>query len=361
MLAAMLSATSPATARTGKAELSARTGAPIAPAAPAPRPGRVQTFGDWALGCDNLLSCTLVSLLPENASEPYAVLLTIQLESAAGASPVLRLLAFDQMRGKLDLQVDGTVIASVTASRDVAEISGAPALRVIRALTAGYSLEFRQKQAVVSRMSLAGLRDALIALDGQQGRTGTTAALIALGSGNASRVRSVPVRPVVPKVTPPPHTGNSPALSATEETEARRLAVCDGRLDAAYPVESHDLGGGQVLVLLPCNAAAYNVSVVPLIARGTAGTRSFSIARFDQVPGETGAPGAQVLLVNPRWNPRTGQLSSFAKGRGLGDCGTAEDYVWDGSMFRLIEARAMPMCRGAWEWPRIWSAETKRG
>jgi hypothetical protein len=60
--------------------------------------------------------------------------------------------------------------------------------------------------------------------------------------------------------------------------------------------------------------------------------------------------------VNARWNPARESLSSFARGRPLGDCGTSETYVWDGTMFRLIQARAMPVCRGAWEWPVLWSA-----
>ncbi len=55
-----------------------------------------------------------------------------------------------------------------------------------------------------------------------------------------------------------------------------------------------------------------------------------------------------ALIVNAKWNPVRDALSSFARGRPLGDCGTTETYLWDGAMFRLSEARAMPVCRGAW-------------
>jgi hypothetical protein len=53
-------------------------------------------------------------------------------------------------------------------------------------------------------------------------------------------------------------------------------------------------------------------------------------------------------------------LSSLAKGRGIGDCGASENYVWDGGEFRLIESRAMHVCRGAWEWIRLWEAAPER-
>jgi len=80
------------------------------------------------------------------------------------------------------------------------------------------------------------------------------------------------------------------------------------------------------------------------------------IAKFDYAPGETEASGGTAMLVNAGWDAKTGQLSSYDKGRGLGDCGTSKEYVWDGAMFRLVEARAMPDCRGSVNWLAIWRA-----
>ncbi len=62
------------------------------------------------------------------------------------------------------------------------------------------------------------------------------------------------------------------------------------------------------------------------------------------------------MLVNVGWSPEKSRLDSFAKGRGLGDCGGSEAYVWDGQRFRLIVATSMGECRGAWHWIRTWSA-----
>ena len=43
-------------------------------------------------------------------------------------------------------------------------------------------------------------------------------------------------------------------------------------------------------------------------------------------------------------------MSSYFKGRGIGDCGAGTDWVWDGTRFRVVEERAMGECLGAIAW-----------
>ena len=54
-------------------------------------------------------------------------------------------------------------------------------------------------------------------------------------------------------------------------------------------------------------------------------------------------------------------LSTFGKGRGLGDCGTGEEWVWDGKAFRLALLKTMPHCKGIPidDWPTLYRAERK--
>jgi hypothetical protein len=185
---------------------------------------------------------------------------------------------------------------------------------------------------------------------------GTATAFIARGTGTDTGVPLPPAIPVVPQLPVLDGDAATP-LDAVELAAARRLAVCDAMLKADGLVELFALGEDSALVLLPCEAGAYNVSAVPLIAHGKAGSRTVSVARFDFAPGFTGEPGKPPLVVNALWDARRGILSSLAKGRGVGDCGASENYVWDGTMFRLIESRAMHVCRGAWEWIRLWEAQ----
>ena len=326
----------------------------VAPGEPAI--GRLQIFEDWAVGCDNRLSCSAVSLVPEGAGTSYSVLVTIQRAGGPEGAGLVRLIAADQMHGKIDLMVDNQRLARIKTQGDTIEIAGPGAIEMIRKLGASFAFEVRDRQRVIDAPSLRGLPDALRYMDEQQGRVGSQGALAALGEAPADTARPVPPVPVVAVEAHTAPDAPPPALTPDEQTAARRLAVCEGRLDNDYPLETHNLDETHALVLLPCNAGDYNVSAVPLVATGGPGSWRFQIAHFDHAPGYSGDPGTPPLIVNARWNPAKGELSSFAKGRGLGDCGTAETYRWDGDLFRLTEARSMPVCRGAWEWPVLYSA-----
>ena len=125
--------------------------------------------------------------------------------------------------------------------------------------------------------------------------------------------------------------------------------------DAAF-----SLGDAKALVLLNCGAGAYNASAAAYIGeRDGAGKWAFDPAAFDYSPTRLAEGGNIALLVNATWDSAAQTLSSFSKGRGIGDCGTSEDYVWDGASFRLVKARVMDQCRGSTDWIAVWRAEVK--
>ena len=340
------------------------TGTDLSTVTPVAEPmlGRLQIFEDWAVGCDNRLSCSAVSLTPENLGTPYDVLVSIQRDGGPAGAAVLRLMGANRLHGRIELVIDGRRKGRGNAAKDMVEIKGADALEIIRALGSSFAFELRdRKRTVIGTPSLLGLPAALRYMDEQQGRIGSRAALAAVGEGPGDLARPLPPVPQIPANIPLLATADAPALTVDELAAARRLALCEAGVAAGSPLETYSLGEMQALILMPCDAGAYNVSAVPLVAQGAAGQRQFRIAQFDHVPGFTGDANAPPLLVNARWNGQRGELSSFAKGRGLGDCGTAETYRWDGERFRLIEARSMPVCRGAWEWPVIYSAVEQKG
>jgi hypothetical protein len=53
-------------------------------------------------------------------------------------------------------------------------------------------------------------------------------------------------------------------------------------------------------------------------------------------------------------------LTSYAKGRGLGDCGVSQRFAWDGTRLRLIEQAEMSECRGNPNFIRTWTARVER-
>ena len=330
-------------------------------APPAPKPGepalgRLRVFEDWAVGCDNRLTCSAVSLLPAGAGDAYPVLVWIERAGGPNGSATLELSGASELRGRLDLVIDNETAGQLVAVRDSAQATGDIAFRLIRRLGSSYSFNLRLGKTAIAAPSLSGLAEALRYIDEVQGRLSSVAALAAIGDRAADQARAIPdSSPIALSVDGAP-SADAITLSDEEQQAARRLAICDGRLRNNYPIETYALDRSHVLVLLSCDAGAENVSSIVLIASGEPGARQFQIARFDLMPGFTGEPGTPPLIVNAKWNPAKTALSSFSRGRPLGDCGTSETYRWDGTMFRLTEARAMPVCRGAWEWPVIWSA-----
>jgi len=343
------------------------------PATPAPQPGILQYEGDWAVGCDNLIRCEAIALQPDAvggasgaAGSDESLLLQIVRDGGPAGEVTLRVSGLSQIPPDIALMVDGApAIRLGGTAGDEAVVRGPSALAAVQAMAGASTIELRpvdrkgRMEPVLASFSSAGLAESLRFVDARQGRVGTRSALISRGPEPDTVVPVPPPRPMVRQM-PSPDADAAPGLSESELASARKLAVCDAMLMARDVTELFPLDGDAALLLLPCEAGAYNVSAVPLIARGKAGARTLSIARFDFAPGFTGEPGKPPLVVNALWDARRGVLSSLAKGRGIGDCGASEDYVWDGTLFRLIESRAMHVCRGAWEWIRLWEAQPER-
>lgn len=86
------------------------------------------------------------------------------------------------------------------------------------------------------------------------------------------------------------------------------------------------------------------------------------VAEF-RLPPElaTKARDAIETNINAGFDEETQTLSMFNKGRGLGDCGSQSEWVWDGQAFRLILYKSMPECHGVPEadWATLYRAARK--
>ncbi|MET0248386.1 MAG: DUF1176 domain-containing protein, partial [Sphingobium sp.] len=234
-------------------------------------------------------------------------------------------------------------------------LRGPQASALVVEMARGRTMEIRFGGKVIASPSLAGSGAALRYMDAAQGRAGTVTALVATGPIAANAMRRPPLAPVVRRaiITPLP----TPAVLSREEIAiVGRVTACAEEMKQTDIKSSlHRLSRTETLVLVPCGSGAYNFSSMALIATGAAGHRSFRLAAFDYPPGWSESPD-RPLLANAAWTPASSRLESFAKGRGLGDCGGSEDYVWDGTRFRLVGASAMGECRGAWHWIPTWTA-----
>lgn len=323
--------------------------AALALAQTAPQQGPMKTFGDWVVACDNVKHCEMTSLLPEGGDwSEHGWQLAVARAAGTDGGWTVELMGDDAPKG-VTLAVEGQGAAQTWRGE---QFSGADAAKLVAALANGKRVVIRDGAGTpLGRVSLSGSSASLRFIDSEQGRAGTVSATVAKGAKPASIVPAAPALPMITSVRP---VGTPAVLSPALLDQLWTQSDCAGNYDddSRPDVEGHALGGGATLVLVPCGAGAYNFSSIPYVVK--AGRAQ--IAAFDSTPGWGGDDGP-TMLVNAGFDAKTGELGSYAKGRGIGDCGSAETYVWDGVRFRLTEARAMGECRGSINWLTLWRAK----
>jgi len=99
--------------------------------------------------------------------------------------------------------------------------------------------------------------------------------------------------------------------------------------------------GGNKVWFLPCSAGAYNF-LYKAFEDVNGGYQPLLWAEYSDTLGWTGTP----YIVNPNYDAGTGILTSFFKGRGVGDCGSAGTWHWTGSAFKMVEYLYKGTCDG---------------
>ena len=311
-----------------------------------PKPGELKTFTDWTVGCDNTLRCTLGSLLPEMGGEDM-ITLNLSREpgpvTAGGGKISLALETSNDVeatkRPPVSFAVDGKRIALHDTTALAAAIANAQSLRILDV-----------KGGTLATLSLKGAAAALRYIDAQQGRAGSTDAIVA--KGPAASTAPTPPLPVIAAIAP---SGTAAKLTATQVAALRKRATCD--LEGFTP-ETHALGGGKSLVIFPCSTGAYNLISALFIVDGTSITPAQldAPAGFEATGADTGTPVKSII----NGDFKNGVLTSYAKGRGLGDCGSHQSFVWDAARFRLSEQSDMSECRGNIDYITTWRAKVVR-
>jgi hypothetical protein len=316
-------------------------------AAPVSQADPEKLYGDWVVACDNLQRCEMTSLFPSDESGPaddtaYEATMSVSRDAGPAGALTVEVWPASTLKGKASLKIDDAVIATGIMSDESLTFRGADAIRIATAMSNGKQLALIDGGGkTVARISLAGSSASLRHIDASQGRVGTVTALVAKGAKPASTVPAAKAPPQIIGVRP---SGTPAIVSKAMRAAMDKQGECQDAYDSADSmpeVETFALGGGKTLALLPCGAGAYNYSSVAfIIAGGKAEPAAFE--------------GGDGDLVNAGFG--NGLLSSHNKGRGIGDCGAAETYVWDGKRFRLVEASVMSECRGSTNWLTIFRA-----
>ncbi|WP_019517705.1 DUF1176 domain-containing protein [Sphingomonas sp. Mn802worker] len=315
-------------------------------------PGALKTFGDWAVGCDNTHRCTLASLAPETApNSGYTIAITRAAEPAGG---------YEIAVGNTG---DGAAPVSlrVGAKRFAVAgngLSGGAAQQIVAALTSVRTLMLAGHTGKpLGTVSLAGISAALRYVDAVQHRVDTVTAAVAKGRNAAA---TVPPAPATPVVHAPALTGAPARLTRSQVAAMKRTARCDAppSTDLDWSPVVSTMGGGTSLAVLPCSAGAYNVNGALFVIRGNRVTpaKTDAPAGFEATGADPETPVPSVV----NGQVENGVLTSYAKGRGLGDCGVSQAFVWDGTSLRLIEQAEMSDCRGNPDFIRTWTARVER-
>ncbi|MDP3406902.1 DUF1176 domain-containing protein [Bosea sp. (in: a-proteobacteria)] len=311
--------------------------------------GEMKTFRDWIAGCDNTRNCTALSL-PRETDDEVAFL---RLDRAAGpdSAPTLALkLRTQKLKPRFDIELvlDGAAFPATGRRLPATSINGEVAEIVIAPAEAEALIAAARKATVLTArvdarsftISLAGSVASMLWIDERQGRLNTPTALIRKGTAGTA-----PSAPALPVIASKPASGQAlasiqaAALVKAMRTELNRREpnsceeISDGS-DGAFPLDD-----STRLVVVACSRGAYNVNSQFWLVTG----RDVAKAKPAAFEGSGNSPANE--LVNADFDPETGQVSFYAKGRGIGDCGASGSYGWNGTRFVMLGFIAMSECR----------------
>ncbi|KQT86026.1 DUF1176 domain-containing protein [Aurantimonas sp. Leaf443] len=331
----------------------------IGTVAPA-RAGPSATFMDWTVVCSDGLACS-ASVFREGAE---GGLRSLAIRRAAGGDAAAAVtLGADGRAAPTGPVVftpdDGAAVSfsaedfGVDAQGNLTARPGEVGARLQAALRRGTQVRIAYETAEGPRegtLSTRGFVAALRFMDEAQYRAGTVSALEAKGPDPARAAALLP----------------KDIATAADLPEVVRRLWADGAADCAafdgYEPDaigfSAPLGTDRLFGLLCGSPGAYN-----------------SISRFYRLSQDGSAepvalpgmsekgPVALDWVMNADWDDRSRTLTAFARGRGLGDCGTFDRWHLEtGELgFVLVESRAKDECDGdvgdgpeSWErlWPR---------
>jgi len=315
-------------------------------------PSVSRKFRDWLAVCDNTNECAAFGPASNRAG---------WVRVAASPGPDGRLAVSLGVWGDTSAS-PGSVVFDIDGRRfsarseqdsDDFRVAARDVPAVIAAIGAGKAMTVGAAEP--TPMSLSGAAAALLWIDERQGRLDTVAALARRGQRPAS---TIPAPPLAPEVTPAPPVSQAgfgesgqtlptalealPAVKAcraeTGHSEWVSEAVMSARLDASTE-----------LWAVPCFVGAYNIGHDWYLTGP--GGRNPKPARLASANGEV-ATGT----INGGYAADARTLVAFAKGRGPGDCGSAQTWTWTGRGFVLSEESEMTECWGVPpdQWPTTW-------
>jgi hypothetical protein len=309
-------------------------------------------FKDWWAACDNARQCTAFGY-SEEASESRAFL---KLTRGAGAAdaPAIEIMT-DLEAAIWTVRVDGKPVAGLAGLKredDRVRLTPAQSATVVAAIANGANLDVLAG-GQTAMVSLAGSSATLRWLDDQQKRAGTVTALVAKGVKPAA---AVPPPPALPLVKAAAAVSQKDLPTKLPKPVQALLTECEAGIGERLETEPviARLSPGVILYAPLCYAGAYNLVHTFIVADEQGkGARPLTIQY------QNGSATSELMNIN--FDPQRQALSNFEKGRGVGDCGGVNAWVWTGKAFEVVEEMRMGECRGvgAEDWPITFRARDR--
>ncbi|MCA3858934.1 MAG: DUF1176 domain-containing protein [Burkholderia sp.] len=345
----------------------ATASAPLAAGAAPPRDINApsyDTYKSWLVACDNGLTCEAKGFASYSASR--ADLRFIRAAGPNGSIEARLNIETNTSIDLGDLRVDGVPLQLDESAWDVSTdlVNNLATLSTTQpAAIAAFVSRLRNgtKLQVESNtrayLPLDGMVAALLRIDDRQGRIGGATALIRKGPAPASQVPLAPSLPVVPtrKISSQLSDHEEESLIARTK-HVRDASSCEENASKYLEEAAYALNAQKALVFLPCIQGAYQGSSDVFIAPRTGGGAPEPAKLTDSEGGVS-----DTSLFEPHFDPATGTLSTFGKGRGMTDCGFRAEWIWDGQVFRMSSAARQETCGGVapGDWPTLYRSRKK--
>lgn len=323
--------------------------------------GPSKSFKQWDVYCSDVLDCGFYNWVESEVINSLEYLRA----GKANAPVEIRIFTAKPLKenAKLNFSIPGVLDGFSVAFKDGVVTDGYTLFsdpkiesELLPAMRMGVNMIVSvdtQEQSAATEFSLSGVSAAMLYLDDVQNRLNKTDALVEKGDGAATGVKS--------RVS---------ELKSADDLPPAVASAWKNHPDQC----SEDFGGGDLIsrlggivinwdeektikhYVIPCGGpGAYNLIYAAFLF-----DESENTARSLQFPTMSDrGPTLYSTIINMSWDERNSQLSSFAKGRGLGDCGTASKWEWDGAgaygNLILVEERAKDDCDGVYDdWPLVW-------
>lgn len=319
------------------------------------------THKDWELSCDNTRTCRAAGYHVEDKDDAaVSVLLTRKAGPDEPVTAQVQLGSYSDNDGataaragvttmKVDARALGTV--RIDPRTLTATLSPQQTDALIEALTKTGTPRWSNRGGSWT-LSGAGATAVLLKMDEFQGRVGTPGALVRKGTKSEDSVPPALPAPVV--VAAPVQTGKAslPRDAVKALLAELRKSLGDGECEglaagAKGEPAIEKLAPGKLLVSTQCWTGAYNAGFAYWVVNAQ-------------------PPYAPDLVTDQASSYAKGTVTAAQKGRGLGDCGSREQWTWDGKRFVQTLAETSGMCRlvapgGPWNLTTLVTVVRKAG